>query len=141
LSAATATYQAELFAKPIESGSTILRLEGRVIPKQRPRFSKGHSYLPSGYRAWKDAAIDRLRAQYSGATLTRTSVVIDIIGSARGDLDNLAGAVLDALVQSGILADDRLSCVPELTVKHVPGKVHGAQVTLIALPPTTRAKR
>jgi Holliday junction resolvase RusA-like endonuclease len=128
MSESPGAYQTNLF--PVDGLSLSLELTGRVIPKQRPRFSKGHSYLPSGYRNWKDAAIAQLLTQYTGTAFTRVAVTINILGSARGDLDNLAGAVLDALTQSGILVDDRLSCVPELTVKHVPGTQHGARITI-----------
>lgn len=38
------------------------------------------------------------------------------------DLDNLAGACLDALVQAGILADDRLQLIPSLAVRHYASK-------------------
>jgi Holliday junction resolvase RusA-like endonuclease len=86
------------------------------------------SYLPSGYRTWKEDIIWQLRQQYKGDPIPRATVTIEILGSARGDLDNLAGALLDALVQAGILVDDRLSCVPQLTITHIPGKQHGARV-------------
>ncbi len=43
------------------------------------------------------------------------------------DLDNLSGAILDALVDAGILIDDRLSVVQELHVYFEDSKI----------PPTT----
>jgi Holliday junction resolvase RusA-like endonuclease len=103
-----------------------LTLTGRVIPKARPRHNGNQSYLPSGYRDWKESAIAQLQCQYQGQPVTKAAIAIQIHGSTRGDLDNLAGAILDALVQSGILVDDRLSCVPKLTITHVPSKAPGA---------------
>jgi Holliday junction resolvase RusA-like endonuclease len=105
-----------------------LTLTGRVIPKARPRHNGNQSYLPSGYRDWKESAIAELRCQYQGQPITKAAIAITIMGSARGDLDNLAGAILDALVQGDILKDDRLSCVPKLTITHVPGKARGATI-------------
>ena len=50
---------------------------------------------------------------------TPVSVAIAIQGKGhRGDLDNLAGSCLDALVSAGVLVDDRLSCVSRLLVEH-----------------------
>jgi Holliday junction resolvase RusA-like endonuclease len=106
-------------------------LNGAVVPKARARHSGYQTYLPATYRHWKDTAIAQLRSQYRGERpLPKAAVGIQIHGSARGDLDNLAGAILDALVQSDILVDDRISCVPHLEVTYVPGKYPGASVLL-----------
>jgi Holliday junction resolvase RusA-like endonuclease len=51
--------------------------------------------------------------------IKRATIVVEIYGNCRGDLDNLAGAVLDALVKAKIILDDRLSCIPTLNVKHI----------------------
>jgi Holliday junction resolvase RusA-like endonuclease len=92
-------------------------LQGEIVPKARPRFSGGHTYLPAKYRHWKEKAIEDLKAQKKELpTLSKASVTIVVHNQARGDIDNIAGAVLDALVQAGVLQDDRLSCIPELTI-------------------------
>jgi Holliday junction resolvase RusA-like endonuclease len=100
-----------------------LTLMGRVIPKARPRHNGSQSYLPSGYRDWKASAIAELRCQYQQSPIPKAEIAITIVGSARGDLDNLAGAILDALVQSGVLKDDSCKCVPRLIVNHTPNKI------------------
>jgi len=49
------------------------------------------------------------------------AVKVVLLGKGhRGDLDNSAGAILDALVGAGILLDDRLSCVSRLVAEHQP---------------------
>ncbi len=94
------------------------QLSGLVTPKARPRFSGGHSYLPQGYRHWKEAAIGELTIQAQGLILPLSPPVevhIDYSGHARGDSDNLAGSILDALTGAGILADDSVTHVPRLS--------------------------
>lgn len=107
-----------------------LTIEGVIVPKARPRFAKGHSYLPDRYRQWKDAAIFSLRGQWGDKPpIDRARVEIALRGAHRGDLDNLAGSILDALVQSSVLLDDRLTVVPWLCVCAKPGD-KGADIWL-----------
>ena len=110
-----------------------LHLPGRVVPKARPRGGGGNFYLPSNYRDWKDSAIVENLAQYRGPQIAKAKILIELHGSHRGDADNLSGSCLDALVQSGVLTDDRLSCVPEIHCIHHPGKQTYAQVRLLPL--------
>jgi Holliday junction resolvase RusA-like endonuclease len=97
-----------------------LELTGQIVPKARPRFTRsGHAFTDPKYRTWKDGAIIELRSQYHDEPLPRTrSVTITLIGkhSRRGDADNTAGAILDALVQAGVLAGDNLNVVPRLAI-------------------------
>jgi Holliday junction resolvase RusA-like endonuclease len=111
----------------------ILTIDGPVTPKARPRVARGQAYLPAGYRTWKDTAIASIQAQTlntPGLPWPQAHVSIAIGGKQRGDLDNIAGAILDALVQAGVLADDRLACVPRLTVEHHPTGPRRATVWL-----------
>ena len=106
------------------------RLDGAIVPKARPRFGKGRSYLPSRYRNWKQSAIESLKSQLppNHQPIERCRIFIALNGSHRGDLDNLSGSILDALVQSEAIVDDRLRIVNELTVKHFPGKEKFASI-------------
>ena len=102
------------------------RLDGRVIPKQRPRFDprSGRAYTDPDYRDWLDMAADTIGYTTAG-TLTRPGilrVVFDANGcdwelqeayfskkrGALGDIDNLSGAVMDALQQGKALKNDGL---------------------------------
>ena len=99
-----------------------LVLSGKITPKARPRFAFGHAYMPTKYKVWKAGAIASLTQQWAGRDTLSTARIIITLGSKgqRGDLDNICGSVLDALVQAGVLEDDRLSCVPEIAIKHLP---------------------
>ena len=107
------------------------KLTGKITPKARPRLGRGGVHLPANYREWKNKAILELLAQSRLLEpMSKAQVSIAIGGGQRGDLDNIAGAILDALVQSGILLDDRLSVVSKLTVEHFPKLPPGATIEL-----------
>lgn len=102
-------------------------IPGRVTPKARPRVTRNGTYHLQQYQAWRNIAhvelfkqLEKLSAPNSMLPLQRVSVAVTLQGSHRGDADNLAGACLDALVEAGVLKDDRLSCLPELRVRHEP---------------------
>ena len=107
------------------------QLTGKITPKARPRLGRGGVHLPANYRDWKENAILELLTQSRlPEPLAKAKVSIAIGGGQRGDLDNIAGAILDALVQSGILLDDRISVVSKLTVEHFPKLPPGANIEL-----------
>ncbi len=110
-----------------------ISIEGPICPKARPRFSGRRAHLPPRYRDWKAQAIAQILAQYEGPPIARAAIEIKFYGPLRGDLDNLAGAVLDALVPGGVLKDDRLSCLPSLRIEHFPGKVKRASIAIANL--------
>lgn len=73
---------------------------------------------PHKYQRWRQAAIAELSSQYRGNPLSGVSILIVLKGkhSRRCDADNVAGAILDALVQAQVLKDNNLMCVHSLTV-------------------------
>jgi Holliday junction resolvase RusA-like endonuclease len=93
-------------------------LPGPVVPKARPRVTVNGTYNPENYSAWKQDAIAYFERQWAREPLSGVTVSILLKGkhSRRGDLDNIAGAILDALVQAEILKDDNLIHVRGLTV-------------------------
>lgn len=95
-----------------------LTLSGPVVPKARPRVTANGTYMPDEYREWKQAAIASFESQYKGEALSGVVVSILLKGkhSRRGDADNIAGAILDALVQAGVLKNDNLVHVRGLSV-------------------------
>jgi len=113
-----------------------LWLPGKVSPKTRPRVSNGQAYLPSSYREWKQSAVLELLSQLGARgslPLARANVDIALTGKHRGDLDNLAGGILDALVEAQVITDDRLSCVPKLVVTHTLNGECGATIVITEL--------
>jgi Holliday junction resolvase RusA-like endonuclease len=106
-------------------------LTGKITPKARPRLSRGGAHLPANYRDWKESAILELLTQSRPPDpLVKAEVSIYVGGGQRGDLDNIAGAILDALVQAGILLDDRISVVSKLSIEHLPKNPPGANICL-----------
>jgi len=106
-------------------------LTGKITPKARPRLGSGGAYLPSKYRAWKNDAIAQLFGQRQGLPpISKCQIEIEIGGKQRGDCDNIAGSILDALVQANILVDDRLSVVSKLTIEHFPDREFGAAILI-----------
>ena len=98
-----------------------LTLTDTIVPKARPRGTPtGRHYLPQNYRNWKTNAIWELKQQHQGSPIAvPVQIEILLIGkhSRRGDADNIAGAILDAMVQAGILKDDNLTRIPSLSLK------------------------
>ena len=108
-------------------------LPGNVVPKARPRFHGGKISLPRNYRGWKNTAYLEIISQLeeneiNELLITKAEVEMQFIGSHRGDLDNLAGALLDILCETKIIKDDRVSCISRLVIEHEPGGVCGVWV-------------
>lgn len=102
--------------------SSFFTLAGCIVPKARARVTRNGTYHPHRYRDWKSATIFTFRAQAVELGLTTplsgVEITIQLLGKhpRRGDLDNIAGSILDALVQSGVLKDDSLSVVSSLAI-------------------------
>ncbi len=118
--------------KPAKKTSELIKLmiPGVVVPKARPRVTSNGTYLPPRYRAWRNHAEVEIYRQISEQNIThkfplrKAAIVIRLLGNHRtnSDIDNLAGACLDALTLNGagVLIDDRLSCLPQLSVEFDP---------------------
>lgn len=124
-----------------------LWIPGRIIPKARPRFHQGRAMLPLNYRRWQNKTYLYVVAQIRDLAVTelpfeKAAVEIQFIGSHLGDLDNLAGALLDVMTKTNIVKDDRISCIPKLILSHEPGETCGALLRVEAMAPTVgkRAK-
>ena len=88
----------------------IVYLKGwHAIPKKRPRVTSRGTFMPAGYQDWKQETAFQMRQQYRHEPMQgHVAVAIDIVAKRkpRGDIDNLAGAILDA--GNGVLwTDDR----------------------------------
>ena len=121
-----------------QSRSLKFWLPGRVVPKARPRFNGGNISLPRNYRGWKNTAYLEIISQLednvkSKLLIKKAAVEMQFLGSHRGDLDNLAGAVLDILCETKIVVDDRVSCISRLVIEHEPRSVCGVWVKVNSL--------
>jgi Holliday junction resolvase RusA-like endonuclease len=109
----------------IEGLKLSFKLKGAIQPKARPRVTeKGigssrrkFAYMPLEYTKWKNAAIASLAEQklhyLIDMPIDYFKIIILITGdqNRNGDLDNIAGAILDALVQSRVIENDNLNHV------------------------------
>jgi Holliday junction resolvase RusA-like endonuclease len=105
-------------------------ISGNVVPKARPRVTSRGTYLPKQYRGWRNQAEVEIYRQVCDLNLAislpipRANISLIFMGNHRknADLDNLAGACLDALTLNGagVILDDRVTCVPKLTVEYEP---------------------
>ncbi|MEM9770009.1 MAG: RusA family crossover junction endodeoxyribonuclease [Cyanobacteria bacterium P01_D01_bin.73] len=96
-------------------------LTGAITPKARPRVTRNGTFMPRKYREWKTQAITSLQLQWSNAPPISEPVGIEILLTGkhprRGDSDNVAGAILDALQDAGVLKNDNLKAVPRLAIQ------------------------
>jgi Holliday junction resolvase RusA-like endonuclease len=116
-------------AEKPDSEVIIFFIPGNVVPKARPRVTGNGTYLPQRYKAWRNMAEVEIYTQLSGRDITtlpikKATILMRFVGKHRtnSDLDNLAGACLDALTMNGagVLLDDRISCVSKLSVEYLP---------------------
>ena len=70
------------------------------MPKARPRFVNGRTYMPGAYQDWKNEARYALGKAWKGREPIKASLRIRILAvsrkAPRGDMDNLAGGILDS---------------------------------------------
>lgn len=86
-------------------------------PKSRPRFtSSGRAYKDSKYREWMETTKSILREWWTLPPLQKGQVIalhLTFYGPGTSDLDNLAGAVMDA--GNGIVwSDDRVTVLQRI---------------------------
>ena len=110
----------------------LLWMPGKAVPKARPRVRRdGRTYTPARTREWEDRVA---LAACCGCRTFRSGVSVELLFQrpARGDIDNLAKAVLDGLVKGGAIADD--ANVKRLLVTITQEPPEGVRVLIRALP-------
>jgi Holliday junction resolvase RusA-like endonuclease len=124
-----------MIATTTKATSKILKfwIPGRVVPKARPRFHDGNISLPRNYRGWKNTAYLEIIRQIEERNIkelpiSRAAVEMQFVGAHRGDLDNLAGSLMDILCETKIIIDDRVSCISRLVIEHQPSGTCGVWV-------------
>jgi len=93
--------------------SLAFTVEGRPVPKGRPRFGNGHAYTPAKTRAYENAVQWAAAAQLAGKPCpafptgdVKLTITAYLFGKARPDIDNVVKAISDAL-NSIAYTDDR----------------------------------
>ena len=93
-----------------------LTLDLYPYPKQRARVTHKGTFHIHAYQDWLKEAIFQLRQQWKSQPLQSISKLsVQFYGkSARSDLDNLVGAVMDALVKAEVIRNDNLTVINHL---------------------------
>ena len=111
-----------------------LHIPLRPMSKERPRSFSGQTrpYMSRNYKLWLKDAITVMQEWWIYPPLQQTQCVgITLFGPARGDLDNKAGSVMDALVKAKVLSDDNVNVVPNLNLRFRKTKTKDAQNKII----------
>lgn len=106
-----------------------------LMSKARPRFNRrtGAVYSPEAYEDWKATVRAILAEWWTVEPLDGVHcLLLSFRGPARGDLDNLAGAVLDAGNEL-IWRDDTVAVIPTLALRFtkVPPKQSSIYIKVI----------
>ena len=103
-------------------------------PKARPLAGRGKMFMPEDYQTWKETVRNFLAGAYAPQAI-HGACVIDIELHApykpRGDLDNLAGGILDAIQPPRARGDVRAQRALEKAVS-IEDRLSGASGCLIA---------
>lgn len=105
----------------LEDGVLTIRSDGMPVRvKPRPRTTQtGHVYMPADYMTWKRTIAGKVAFRLQECPVFRQGRVrLDLwIWSGKGDVDNLAGGVMDALNGIAWRDDDQIT---DLTVRKRP---------------------
>jgi Holliday junction resolvase RusA-like endonuclease len=101
----------------VTSEMITVKVVGVPVPKERPRFGRGHTYTPQRTKTWE--AVVRQTAKEAvkkeGWTCDKPCEIrmSFFLSAMRGDLDNLQKSVLDA-VRGVIVKDDSVNWITSL---------------------------
>ena len=103
-----------------------------LMSKARPRSSPrgGRPYMPPAYIQWKSNLRGLMGEWWTAEPLSKIAVLTLVFsGPARGDLDNMAGAVLDA--GNGLIwTDDRVNVISCITARWKKAKKADASISM-----------
>lgn len=115
-----------------------LELEGNVPSKKNSRIHTraGVSIPSQAFRDWQDSALWQVRRQTKARLLRPVAieVVIYFATLRKSDIDNKLTSILDMLVESLVIRDDKWQYVPKMSVEARYRKGEpGASVTITEL--------
>ena len=102
-----------------------------LMSKARPRSTdQKKPYMPATYKKWKSLVRAQLAEHWTDPPLQKVEVLtFKFFGPARGDLDNLMGAVLDAGNRL-VWEDDRVSIISKLHGEHEKAKTDEQKIEI-----------
>lgn len=98
---------------------------------------KARRYLSAGYKAWKAAAGPRVPAGLIAGPFI-IEMIFDRPDRRARDLDNLAKATLDLIVERGLVIDD--SCCQRITLSWSDAPPQREAVVRVTVQPHTRGE-
>ena len=88
-----------------------------LFSKARPRVTARGTFMPKAYKDNQRELLAKVKEQYDGPPLQGPlRVEMELHGEGRADIDNVVGAFFDT-VNKVLWEDDRISIIPELSVK------------------------
>jgi Holliday junction resolvase RusA-like endonuclease len=88
-----------------------------LFSKARPRVTSKGTFMPKAYKDNQRELLAKVKEQYDGPPLKGPlRVEMELHGEGRADIDNVVGAFFDT-VNKVLWEDDRISIIPELSVK------------------------
>lgn len=136
-------------AQAIEGLKLLFTLKGAIAPKARPRVTergiginkRKFAYMPPEYTKWMNSAVASLAEQKLHYLIDMPidffKISILIIGNQNrnGDLDNICGSILDALVKARVIENDNLNHIDTQVFKYLPSsKEVKTYITIYPLP-------
>ncbi len=91
-------------------------------------FKTGRRFLSKDYEKWRKEASQMLMAQRARCAVGPVSITITVEETKNADIDNRIKAVIDCLVQNGIIDSDTAKTVRSVTARW--GNVLGASVEI-----------
>ena len=99
-----------------------LTIHHQLFSKARPRVTSRGTFMPASYRKNQKELLAKVKEQYDGPPLKGPlRVEMELHGEGRADIDNVVGAFFDT-VNKVLWEDDRISIIPELSVKWIKTK-------------------
>jgi len=93
-----------------------------LFSKARPRVTSRGTFMPKAYKDNQRELLAKVKEQYDGPPLKGPlRVEMELYGEGRADIDNVVGAFFDT-VNKVLWEDDRISIIPELSVKWIKTK-------------------
>ena len=93
-----------------------------LFSKARPRVTAKGTFMPKAYKDNQRELLAKVKEQYDGPPLKGPlRVEMELFGEGRADIDNIVGAFFDT-VNKVLWEDDRVSVIPELSVKWIKAK-------------------
>lgn len=107
----------------------------KIVPKSRPKFNSKTktAYYPIGYVTNQIRLRQKIQDTVDFSLYDEKDLKVTIVFEGFypiSDLDNLAGAILDVLVQVRILSNDTTKIVSQLNISYKDSKIYNTTILI-----------